>query len=54
MSTTTPALLSAPTLNTNADADAEPTIVETLEEAQFILEETPDAAILIQPKSVQL
>lgn len=32
----------------------EPTIVESLEEAAFILEETPDAVILIRPKSVQL
>ena len=29
----------------------EPTIVETLEEAAFILEETPDAVILIRPKA---
>ncbi|HUB18826.1 MAG TPA: hypothetical protein VL990_09345 [Acidobacteriaceae bacterium] len=32
----------------------EPTTVETLEEAAFILEENPDVAILIRPKSVQL
>ncbi len=34
--------------------DSEPTIVETAEEAAFILEEDPTAVILIQPKSVQL
>lgn len=28
----------------------EPTIVETVEEAQFILEENPDVAVLIRPK----
>jgi hypothetical protein len=49
MSTSTSAPLSAST-----SANAEPTIVETLDEAAFILEENPDAAVLIRPKSVQL
>ena len=34
--------------------ETEPTIVESLEEAALILEETPDAVILIRPKSVRL
>ena len=42
---TTPASLSALTTTD----DDEPTIVETLEEAAFILEENPKAAVLIQP-----
>lgn len=48
MSTTTPAPLSA--LTTNTSADTESTIVQTLEEAAFILEENPGWAILIRPK----
>ena len=50
MSTSTPAPLSA---STETSTNTEPTIVETLEEAAFILEENPGASILIQPKSVQ-
>lgn len=34
----------------SAALDSEPTIVETLEDAAFILEENPDAAILIRRK----
>ena len=43
MSTSTSAPLSAST-----SANAEPTIVETLDEAAFILEENPDA-VRLQP-----
>jgi hypothetical protein len=39
--------------NPEFDLD-EPTIVESLEEAAFILEENPTAAVLIRPKSVRL
>lgn len=34
--------------------DSEPTIVETLEEAAFILDEEPSAEILIRPKKCAL
>jgi hypothetical protein len=51
MSTSTSAPLSATT--TEPNANTEPTVVETIEEAAFILEENSGAAILIQPKSVQ-
>lgn len=37
-------------VDTNTHADTEPTIVETLEEAQVIFEESPGAAILIGPR----
>jgi len=34
--------------------ETEPTLVETAEDAAFILEEDPTAVILIRPKSVRL
>ena len=49
MSTSTSVPLSASVDARYASPADEPTIVESLEEAQFILEENPDAAILIRP-----
>jgi len=38
------------TVTNTADVVVEPTMVESLEEAAFILEEDPNASILIVPK----
>jgi hypothetical protein len=42
-------IVTMPVTNT-ADVVVEPTMVESLEEAAFILEEDPNASILIVPK----
>jgi len=51
MSTSTSVPLSASVDASNANPTDEPTIVETLEEAVFILNEDPTAAVLIRPKN---
>lgn len=50
MSTTTPAPLSANTTETSANT--EPTIVESIEEAAFIIEENPTMAVLIRSRQL--